>query len=66
MNEGASLNRLVDPAERVVELLAIKLFEHLNAGTPTVKLSWETLGEKGREPYRRIARGEDPIPGHMA
>lgn len=60
MNEGANLNRLVDPAERVIELLAIKLFEH--APTHPGSDLWLFADEGVRDRYRRMARGEEPLP----
>ena len=51
------LPRLADPAERVVELLAIELYKqhkHIHAG-------WLSISEDHREHYRKIARGEEPM-----
>lgn len=65
MPEGANLNRLVDPTERVVELLAIKLFEHAPDSAkskhwhPTI---WFEASEEERERFRRMARGEEELP----
>lgn len=66
----SSVPRLVDPAERVVELLAIALFDqHWRSQTPiqdapfTQPLpNWWSLTEAQRSPYRRMARGEEPLP----
>lgn len=53
----AVMNRLIDPAERVIELLAIELFKqqkHLHCG-------WLEASEEEREDYRKMARGEEPL-----
>ena len=50
----------------IIELLAIKLYEHdfrewpVKHGPP----SWMRLPEDDREVYRKIARGEEPV-GHI-
>lgn len=54
----SDLPRLVDPAERVVELLAIALFNADADGQST----WLQEPEERRDQYRRMARGEEPLP----
>jgi hypothetical protein len=57
--------KVTDP---LIELLAIKLFEHdtWGHGKLTFKSQttcWGMIDEEDREPYRRAARGEEPIYG---
>lgn len=51
---------LVDPAERVVELLAIKLFEN-DGDSDAVRRGWLLLSEGDRDIFRKMARGEVPL-----
>ena len=50
-------------AEPLIELLAIKLFEHDNEsdGKPpaVLRAGWAALCEEDRESYRAVARGEE-------
>jgi hypothetical protein len=50
--------KISDP---LIELLAIKLFEHAQEEWPVkyITPSWRDTSEEDREIYRRIARGED-------
>lgn len=45
----------------LIELLAIKLYEHDQKVVPEVKMSWLWLAEDDRECYRKMARGEAPL-----
>ena len=51
----------------LIELLAIKLFEHDQWGIFPIPLgssgpSWMKLSHSHRELYRAIARGDEPLP----
>lgn len=49
----------------LVELLAIKLFEHDHNGkwpVPYCVTSWMSLPEEDREIYRELARGDKDLP----
>lgn len=50
--------------DKIVELLAIKLYEHDHQGKwpPRAVTSWMALLEEDRELYRRIARGNEELP----
>jgi len=51
----------------IIELLAIKLFEHDHGVWPPApslaEPSWMRLHEEDRESYRKLARGERELPG---
>jgi len=51
----------------IIELLAIKLYEHDHRVWPPApgcsNPSWMKLHEEDREIYRKVARGEADIPG---
>lgn len=58
------MKRIKDP---LIELLAIKLYEHDHQGKwpvpPTTGASsWLALAEQDREAYRQIARGDVELP----
>lgn len=51
----------------IIEILAIKLFEHDHGVWPPApslaEPSWMKLPEEDREIYRKLARGDKDIPG---
>lgn len=47
--------------DALIELLAIKLYEHSGGRVPTTLPSWLSLPEDVRENHRRVARGELPL-----
>lgn len=54
--------KIKDP---LIELLAIKLYEHDWGEWPLKKRAakpWMKASEEDREMYRRIARGKEPLP----
>jgi hypothetical protein len=56
-------------ANPIVELLAIKLYEHDHQGNwppPPGQTSWMASCEEDREIYRAIARGDEDLPGIRA
>jgi hypothetical protein len=63
-----SNNKPVDNVETItdplIELLAIKLFEHdvdSSENPGTVNTGWMMMANEDRESYRKMARGEEPI-----
>lgn len=49
----------------LIELLAIKLYEHDHKDWPpkTLQPGWISLPEEDREPYRNMAAGRKALPG---
>jgi hypothetical protein len=60
MSDDAGETRvyITDP---IMELVAIKLYEHGGDRYPQTLVSWLALPEVDREEYREMARGNRPI-----
>lgn len=52
------IERVADP---LIELLAIKLYEHDNSRTRVPVYNWCSLCNEDREIYRKIAQGEEDL-----
>jgi hypothetical protein len=51
----------VDITDPLIELLAIKLYEHSGERFPQTSASWSALQEADREVFREMARGRRPF-----
>jgi hypothetical protein len=64
MPRNNRINNVETITDPLIELLAIKLFEHDvdDAENPgAVNAGWMMLANEDRESYRKMARGEEPI-----
>lgn len=57
MSEAAAIF-IADP---LIELLAIKLYEHSAGRVPTTLQGWQFIPEATREMFRSVASGNSPL-----